>query len=133
VSLRRAKVNHWVSRFPRGNYNPHSNAVVALRRGRYVELETSAGSDDDVTAWRDGDHIYLLSVNRGMPYVGLDEYYIQRDDDEHESAAGEPSYPALDPDQHVFLQEGQTYEILGDDWEELDERELVKKLMEHFG
>jgi hypothetical protein len=133
VSLRRAKIDAWVSRFPKGHHNPHDNAVVRLRVGRHAELETPSGSEDDVSAWRDVDSIYLLTVNHGLPYVGLDEYLIQADDDEHESAGGEESYPAIDPSQSVFLQEGRTYETLGEDWEKLSERELVKKLMEYLG
>ena len=133
MSLRRARIDRWVSRFPKGHANPHNNAVVRLRANRHAELETSAGSDDDISAWRDGDTIYLLTVNRSLPYVGLDEYLLGRDDDEHESAAGEPSYPSLDPDASVFLQEHETWGSLGADWEDLDERDLVELLMEHLG
>lgn len=82
-----------------------------VKIGRY-ELQTGLGTNDRVFVYHansDKNQIYVLAVNYGLPYIGLASFHYS--DADHNGL--------VHPDSEIFLQEGQSYETLGGEWDNL--------------
>ena len=123
-----------IERWPTANYNPHKNLVIHYRGKRY-ELECSAGSHDNVSVFREGKIVFVLSVNTGLPYVGLEEYNLDDDPKVRKGFAGrfgEGDYESLEPVASVFGQEQQVEELLGPRGTDLTDATMVRRLAEYL-
>jgi hypothetical protein len=77
------------------------------------EHEYGAGSSDDVSVFGDGHDAFLMSRNVGMGYCGLEVYV---DGDKHIG-------------REVFIQNAD--EDLGDNWDDLEDAQLLDLLLEY--
>lgn len=81
----------------------------------------AAGTSDHVTVLRIKDTVYILAVNKKLPYVGLEMMELQNDPDYDELGDG------------VFLQGSEKCEeCLGKDWEDREDWELTGILEEYL-
>jgi hypothetical protein len=86
-------------RFQRPQYQRSGRVRVG-----HHEFIVSAGSDDRIYCYRVGDHVLVLSVYYGLPYVGLEVF------DTTYSHGGEFNRPLRD----IFLQGDHVFENVGD-------------------
>lgn len=124
-----------VERWPAGHSNSHKNFIVRYREKPY-ELENGAGSSDDVSVFREGRRVYVLVVNRGMPYVGLDEYDLTQEPSTKKGSGGrfgDGDYESLEPSASMFAQESQVEEVLGPRGTDLTDATMIRKLVEYLG
>lgn len=101
-------------KWQRGHYGPSKTIQFTDTTGREREAVIGAGSEDHVWVFSGYGLIYVLSINYRLPYVGLE-------------AIDDNGEPAGD----VFLNKHQTYETLGDNWEDLDPKEIAETLSEY--
>lgn len=111
-----------VERWPSDHLHPHYNIVVKYGRGE-IELENGSGSTDDVYVYREGDEFYVLCVNPGLPYVGLEIFNFH--DVNSEGYIKQPRG-------EVFGQEGQVYDLLGPSGTDLAPATMVRRLSEYI-
>lgn len=82
-----------------------------IKIGRY-ELQTGLGTSDHVFVYHandDKNQIYVLAINYRLPYIGLASFHYGNAD--HDGLVYQ--------DSEIFLQEGASYETLGDKWDDL--------------
>lgn len=123
-----------VSRWTPQHWNPHDNLVVNINDQDH-ELESGHGTHDSISVFTDGDLIYVLVINSGLPYVGLAEYDIRlgADVQRNTDPEGPETYHALTECSQIFLQQDQEMEgILGGDWISFQPIELATKLREYL-
>ena len=122
-----------VARWPAQHYNPHDNVVVRVNRKPW-ELETGAGSSDDVDVFAEGDRIYILSMNHRLGYVGLAEYVLdEKHVEEHQQSGGDEDYSSIGVANEIFIQnEDEVVEILGPKGLDLSPMTIVRKLGEYL-
>ncbi len=102
------------TRFTPGHFGSHSNIVVQ-HGSESIELESGAGSRDHLWVARSGDTYYVLSVNYGLPYVGLSVYDVANLRKEAPRRdVGEDDYIALGEASGCFFQESAAEEIRSD-------------------
>lgn len=130
--IERKKVERW----PAGHHNPHKNLVVRYR-GKPYELESGAGSSDNVSVYREGSRVYVLVVNTRIPYVGLDEYDLAGEPVTKEDFTGifgqYEDYKSLEPSASMFAQESQVEEVLGPRGTDLTDAAMIRRLMAYLG
>jgi len=63
----------WEEQQEAGRYNPGLVVLFRDRRGKH-RVPISAGYSDDVEGFRSGDETYILSMNQGLNYVGLEVF-----------------------------------------------------------
>lgn len=119
-----------VKRWPTGHFNPHENVVVKRPRCRTstIELESKFGTRDHVHVYRDGDQVYVLSVNFGLQYVGLARYDLS------DAALGklEPD-KALEASAEVFVdRDYDIAETFGPRGVDLAPHTLIRRLYDHI-
>jgi hypothetical protein len=88
-----------------------------------------------VTVYRDGNAIYVLSVNRGLGYAGLAVYDLSSVRHEYEDRSDAPYayYLALNPDGDVFLQtDWEIRDILGARGVDQSPASIVRKLIPYL-
>ena len=95
-----------------GRFNPCLQIVFRDRHGIYRH-KLSAGYADDIHVYREAGLTYVLSINSGLGYIGLETF--------------EGSQPAGD----IFLQEEQVVETLGR--ADLAPFTIIRRLMEFIG
>jgi hypothetical protein len=109
-----------VSRWPSGHFNPHDNLIVRYR-GRDYELECGAGSSDWVHVYRTKELVHVLSFNRGLGYVALAAYMLER--------AESP----IRPMEELFFQaDWQVAEVLGPRGVDLEPRTMRRRLEQYL-
>jgi hypothetical protein len=88
---------------------PTSGWAMRIRlKSRLRHLSLPCGAGDDIHAFREGDHLYVLALNRRLPYVGLNTFEL----DGHDNGAYIPASDRFGSDQKwqpsrstgVFLQ-----------------------------
>jgi hypothetical protein len=133
------KKRRWRERWPSQHHNPHHNLVLVRVRPtpkakmRNVELEISSGSRDEVSVYREGPYVYVLSINRPLNYVGLAEYDLRVEPTERRQSLGWGDYAALDPVADVFTQADHEIDsMLGRRGLDLSERTILKRLMQYL-
>ena len=95
-----------------GRVNP--GLEITFRRGRVAyKHKISAGNADDIHVYREGDQIFVLSVNDRLDYVGLEVF------------AGD------DRVGDIFLQGDQVKETLGRS--DLLPSTMIRRLLEFIG
>ena len=60
----------WEEQQEAGRHNPGLVVLFRDRKGKH-RVPISAGYSDDVEGFRSGEETYILSMNRGLNYVGL--------------------------------------------------------------
>jgi hypothetical protein len=105
-----------VERWPNGHFNPHKNLIVRYR-GRDFELECGAGSADRVYVYRCHELVHVLVVNRGLGYVGLSAYQLDRRCDVQNAMA-----------ECFFQYDWEVADVLGKRGVDLEPREIRKRL-----
>jgi hypothetical protein len=121
-------------RFTPGHANEHVNLTVRYDRTAW-ELESQHGTRDDVHVYRTPDgQFYVLSVNHGMPYVGLALYDVDTFGKESPRACrGAEDYIALSPVGEVFLQVDHEIEsALGPSGVDQSPARLIRLLAEYL-
>jgi hypothetical protein len=101
-------------------YNIPRYKIVGKMGRHSIAFCPNSGDIDEVYLYTDDKktELYVLCINRGLPYIGLDLY---------ELINGELMYQ--DCYYGIFLQEGESYEALGDKWESLTPLYLAKILL----
>lgn len=82
----------------------------------------AAGTGDHVAVRRIGDSVYVLALNRRLPYVGLEVFELRH------LEPGDTTEISAD----VFMQEGACEESLGVGWEDRSDNELIGILEEYL-
>jgi hypothetical protein len=123
----------WVKRFRSGYFNPHHNIALTVDK-RTVELESNAGSRDDVHVYRDKEHVYVLVAQPRMSYYGLTVYNL-KDDATSKDCVGEPPYVSIDERPgNVFLQQDtDIIETLGKRHDTMAPRTMLNRLLPYLG
>jgi hypothetical protein len=95
-----------------GRFNPSLEITFRLGRVAYKH-KISAGNADYIHVYREGSHIFVLSINNGLGYVGLEVF-----------AGGDPAGD-------IFLQGDQVKETLGRS--DLSPPTMIRRLLEFIG
>lgn len=103
-----------------GNFSASLAMTFRDKKGIHrVALE--AGTQDYLHVFRQGDCTYVVSINYGLPYVGLQVFGYFGDSGKKIESIGS-----------FFLQEGQVEETLGKDGENKAPYWIAKILAEHI-
>lgn len=102
-------------KWQKGHYAPSRTILFTTTTGREKEVVISAGFDDDVYVFSGGGLYYVLAVNTRLPYIGLETF----------NEEGEPMGD-------IFLQEGESYETLGESWDDEDPQVLAEQLADYI-
>ncbi|MEK7499294.1 MAG: hypothetical protein AAB649_01670 [Patescibacteria group bacterium] len=124
------QIKNWeqIDRWHHGCYNPSHHILLPNK----VELESGHGDADEVHLFQENEYYYVLVRNTGIGYVGLQEYSAS--DVITRTFDGETvNYlPALD-ERSVFLQaDYEVQEVLGENWEDLGDSDLLNALLEYL-
>jgi hypothetical protein len=95
-----------------GRVNPGLEITFRLGRVAYKH-KISAGNADDIHVYREGSQVFVLSVNDGLGYVGLE------------------AFSGDDRSGDIFLQGGQVKETLGRS--DLSPPTMIRRLLEFIG
>lgn len=95
-----------------GRVNPGLEITFRIGRVRYMH-KISTGNADDIHVYREGDQVFVLSINNGLGYVGLEVF------------AGD------DRVGDIFLQGDQVQETLGRS--DLSPPTMIRRLLEFIG
>lgn len=111
----------------RNRCHPASVGLFRYRRRVYV-VELGAGDNDSIYAFREGETVYVVTVNHVLPYCGLEAFDLSR------FAPDDISPNRLSPKQvgNVFLQESeQVEESLGPKGVDLAPHTIARRLADY--
>lgn len=126
----------FVRRFYPRHHNFHHNIKVKVGR-QWIELDSGTGSDDDVSVYRENFVVYVLAVNHGLPYVGLDIYDLDnRLEEQRDDGSGEPETILVlrpVPGWEAFLQGSEQVEdALGKRGTDLAPTTMIRRLLDRM-
>lgn len=91
------------------------NTLTLEHKGNYYSLH--GGTRDTIYVFTESIGIYVLTVNKGLGYMGLNSYMA----------------PESDPLNSLFLHNHQEInEHLGNKWEQMKAETIVKKLIQYL-
>jgi hypothetical protein len=102
----------WEEQAKAHRYNPAQVLRLFPSGVKEKRYTIDSGRDDNISVFRDGDMFYVLSINRHLPYVGIQVFDLKCDGDVFNS----------------FLQEDQVEDTLGKDWDNKSEIWIAKVL-----
>ena len=107
----------------KGRYNPATVVKVDVPGKGQCKAVIGAGTSDDVTLWLEGSCLYVIAVNRGLDYCGVER---------HDFADGTRSdYADLLPPASLFFSGEENYrDVLGKRGFDLADRTIAKRLIE---
>lgn len=125
VKSARIKRESWDRQRAAGRYNAGLVVLLNYRKRRYV-LPIGAGDSDCVDVFREGNYVYVVSVNHGLEYAGLEVFELGDTRDEHSDKH------AGDQVGSVFLQaDYEVREILGPRGTDLAPATIARRLAEY--
>ena len=67
------KKESWEKQYNSGRYNPALEIHYTINEKQHINT-LSAGYSDDITVFYDNEYVYVLSINKGLMYAGLEEF-----------------------------------------------------------
>lgn len=114
------RFNYEISREYKNSQNCNPSILLSGKWNRQnVEFFIDAGTSDDISAWYDKEQIYVLSQNRSRVYIGLQVFGTHQ------------AYEGLIELDNVFFQGDEVHSILGENWYELQDYTLRKRMMQY--
>lgn len=89
--------------FPRQHHNPSETCILKYR-GKTRVLLISAGTEDSLYVWRQGQYVYVVSYNLGLDYCGLQRFDLLGETVKHPKWREEGEQECYEGEDIVFMQ-----------------------------
>lgn len=106
--------------------------LVTYHQGKRCVAPLGCGDSDDVYAYKEGNEIYVISINRPLDYLGMEVFSLEN----MEKSKFDPSQKTFEMNAveqgNLFFQDtSHLHEILGPQTLDLHPRNIAKRLSDH--